>query len=403
MLKKKICIVTQSHLSHNPRVYKEAKALWSSGYDVTIINSTYDRRLLDMDMDLVKDTGIKIISIASLEKSSTSSFIFRIIRKLGVFFVSKLNIQTPLAIGYGHWKYKSAALKEDACLYIGHQEIGLFCGLQLIKSGRAVAFDFEDWYSEDLLAEARKYRPIHLLQKLEEQGLTMGLFSITTSKSMAVSLGKRYKAEKLPTPIYNTFDYEENLFKQKKTFEKPIKLFWFSQTIGPGRGLESFIKLMNRINIRLEIHLLGNINDNYRDFLTKLVNPTYQIVFHPLVHYNELQEKISEFDIGLALELTEPLSRDLTVTNKFFQYVLSGLPVIATNTSGQKELLRENSFGFLIEEIESASTAKALENWLKDIDSLQTARSNAMKFAQKYSWQKESLKLIQLIKSNEPL
>ena len=56
------------------------------------------------------------------------------------------------------------------------------------EEGKKVAFDIEDWYSHDLLPEARASRPLALLRKLEKKALCNGVFSITTSESATVNL-----------------------------------------------------------------------------------------------------------------------------------------------------------------------------------------------------------------------
>ncbi len=59
---------------------------------------------------------------------------------------------------------------------------------------------------------------------------------------------------------------------------------------------------------------------------------------HPLIPANELLSRVAEHDIGLALELRQPDSRNLTVTYKFLHYLLAGLAVVASDTAGQSEV-----------------------------------------------------------------
>ena len=41
IVKQRICLVTSGHLSTNPRLVKEADALFSAGYEVSIISSRF--------------------------------------------------------------------------------------------------------------------------------------------------------------------------------------------------------------------------------------------------------------------------------------------------------------------------------------------------------------------------
>ncbi|HVV55289.1 MAG TPA: glycosyltransferase, partial [Mucilaginibacter sp.] len=373
---KHICIVTQSHLCRNPRVVKEAKALAQAGYRVTILNSSYDKSLSDLDRNMIHGYDIRLIPVVSLEIHNAASFKYRIIKKAGDFLVRNFKMQTPLALGYGSLRYKKAAMAQNADLYICHQELGLYCGVQLLKLRKVTAFDFEDWYSEDLLEEARRRRPLKLLQQLEKIALQKGAFCTTTSASMAAGLAKRYRSP-VPEIVYNSFAADDDLLSVPKSFEPPLKLFWFSQTIGPGRGLEQFLQFSGQINTQIEIHLLGQADEKYSKLLSAVQN-RHKVVFHPLVPPDKLAERIAGFDIGLALEETRPASRDLTITNKFFQYIDSGLPVIATATLGQKEIFDVMEPGFLIDDYDSPDLATRLENWLKDSDAIKNKRENAV-------------------------
>src|SRR5207244_12822049 len=63
-----------------------------------------------------------------------------------------------------------------------------------------------------------------------------------------------------------------------------------------------------------------------------------RICVHPLVTNDQLLPRIAEHDIGFAGETTLCRSRDLTITNKILHYLLGGLAVVASDTSGQREV-----------------------------------------------------------------
>lgn len=350
-----------------------------------------------MDLDLIRGfPAIHLQSVSDLTKNNLGAFIDRAFFKLGCSLVKYLKLENSLALGYGSYKYlkKSKIIKAD--LYICHQELATFIGVKLIKAGRRVVFDFEDWYSADLLPSARNARPISLLQKMESLALNYGSLSITTSQALAGKLAVQYSCKK-PEVIYNVFPFEAELNERKKAFSNPLKLFWFSQTIGRGRGLEEFIFILQSIHNPLELHLLGNIDAEYKNCLSGLIGSRHGLFFHQTVPETELAAKIAGFDIGLAIELMAPPSRNYTVTNKFFQYLQSGLPVIATETEGQKEVFNKFKPGFMLPQKPNATQVKALAAWLNDPSALQEAAKVAKAAALVYSWENESKKLLRLI------
>ena len=64
---------------------------------------------------------------------------------------------------------------------------------------------------------------------------------------------------------------------------RPLKLYWFSQTIGPGRGIEHAIRGAGAAAIETELRLRGRIDGSYREGLESLarqVAPKLKLTIH---------------------------------------------------------------------------------------------------------------------------
>jgi len=396
-LPKRICIITQSHLCRNPRVLKEAVTLATAGYDVHILTNIISADLYRQDLLAIGAfPGIKLQAISNLSASNLNSFTDKFLSKIGRLLLRNFKIENSLALGYGAARYYNKAKAVKADLYICHQELATYIGTRLLNKGYKVAFDFEDWYSEDLLPQARAERPISLLRQIEAIALNKGTYCITTSNALAYQLAQVYLCPQ-PKVIYNVFPSPGSVHHKIKEFGKPLKLFWFSQTIGPGRGLEQFMNVLSMLRTPLELHLLGNITAGYRAILTSLMPAQHHLYFHSLVGENQLAAKIAGFDIGLALELDTPPSRNYTITNKFFQYIQSGLPVIASETAGQHEAFDKFKPGFKLSQQPSPEQIGELDSWLSNPGELQLAQQQAIEAAAFYNWENESKKLLQLV------
>ena len=214
-MKKSICIISQSHLSKNPRVLKEAIAFEALGYQVDIVNSVFSEKLQIQDLKLIEGLNIKVHPISDLRTKNFLSFYDKLVRKISTYLISKFRLENILSLGYGISRYIKYCKKLNAHLYIGHQEVGLYVGVQLLKRKHNVAFDFEDWYAEDLLPKDRKSRPIRLLEALEHYALKHASVSLTTSKTLAKALSARY-AVNAPKVIYNVFENEEITFRERE-------------------------------------------------------------------------------------------------------------------------------------------------------------------------------------------
>lgn len=404
---KKICILTQSHLCRNPRVVKEANTLANAGFQVTILTTFTYPDLLAEDLKLIDTDKIAfkgIINMIPGEASNWYRLKQRLVRRVAGEMIGRFKWENVYTLGYDYRKNLKAAIAEKADLYTCHQEMSTVIGGKLIKRGCKVAFDFEDWYSHDLLPEANRTRPLKLLEKYEKLGLQKGVLSYTTSESMANAFAT-FAGVEPPKVLHNVFplaerDLLDNQIKDRVDLSMP-SIHWYSQTIGPGRGLESLVTSLKYVNVPVELHLRGNLFGNFRDELTSIFpsDKGHKLYFHALVPHKELLSRIAEHDIGLATEEYTPDSRNLTITNKILQYLLGGIAVIASDTAGQKEVAREAPDAvFLFNKNEPGSFTRTLNHLIENRDVLENAKKSALEIAsEKFCWEKQEKWLVDWI------
>jgi glycosyltransferase involved in cell wall biosynthesis len=175
-----------------------------------------------------------------------------------------------------------------------------------------------------------------MIEALEREVASVSRYRVTTSAALSVALQQAYRCEPIEV-VYNSFQTVENDGAERA--EGPVRLHWFSQTIGPGRGLETLFQALQSLDPEgMELHLRGRLFV-YENWLNEVIPPKWRgrVFIHPVVHPDDLGKSVAVYDVGLALEESTVLSRDLTITNKIFQYVNAGLAVIATDTTGQRE------------------------------------------------------------------
>lgn len=404
---KKICILTQSHLCRNPRVVKEANTLSKAGFDVTILTTFTFADLLEEDLKLIDTSKINYKGVVNMipgESSKLYNLKNRLERRVAGELIGRFGMENIRALGYDYNRNLKAAIDEKADLYTCHQEMSTVIGCKLIERGFKVAFDFEDWYSHDLLPDANKTRPIKLLEKYEKFALNKGVLNYTTSKSMARAFAEFANSDE-PKVLHNVFPWaERNLMDGQLKDRKNLNItsiHWYSQTLGAGRGIEFIVESLKFVDKPVELHLRGNVSEDFKNEL-KAIFPfqmEHELFFHTLVPHLELLSRIAEHDIGLATEKSSPPSRDLTITNKILQYLLGGISVVASNTSGQKEIVEEAPDSvFLFENENKKDFAKAINHLIKNKETLKKAKDNALKLAkEKFSWEKQETLLVDWI------
>lgn len=395
----KILILTSAHLCRNPRVVKEATTLGAAGYDVTVMSVSAQTRFERMDRELMRGLPFKRVTIdyaAGTIRARLADFFQRGATWLTRRLCRELEIETAQTLGPASALLRFARTF-PADLTIVHTEIPIWAAQYLIRDGRRVAVDVEDWYSEDLLYADRQSRPIRLLRHAEKAALRQAAYSSATAQSMADALTATYRCPP-PIVIRNSFPLQpRSRFDAPATTGAP-SFIWFSQTIGPGRGLELFFAAWARTTQPSKVYLLGDERPGYRQKLLGRLPPARRADLHfiPLVTPEQLPDKLAEFDIGLALEPRWPLNRNITITNKILQYMNAGLAVIATDTAGQKEVMSAApDCGLLITAHETSDYAQKLDGLLGDHVRLRAAQAAARAAAEReFCWERETPRLL---------
>ena len=110
-----------------------------------------------------------------------------------------------------------------------------------------------------------------------------------------------------------------------------------------------------------------------------------------------LHKELSNYDVGLALEISEAdLNKQLALSNKIFAYLQAGLFVVATNTQAQEQLLQQlQGHGLVSRQTEEDMRKNLIFVW----DHLARIREEkAKRFENAFSlaYEREGLKLLNL-------
>ena len=402
---KNIVLLTGNSLRSNPRVVKEASVLTEDGYEVIVHGAWSSEQGAETDSSLAGRGGYSFVPL--LPPDTLEGKLHRLVQRAARKFMpwSKWSFGLmPLVL-----EREAKRLKPN--LVIAHSEPALFAALALHSRGTKVGVDMEDWFSEDLPPEARRGRPIHLLREAEKRLLGCAAHATCTTEAMADALVAEYGCPR-PGRIYNVFPAPvipdpvplvDRSPAAKSLGGTPSRgtslrsIHWFSQTLGPGRGLEDLFSAASGIDGDFEIHLRGS-RGGYTAWLESVVPEALRsrVFIHELVSNEELPQRIAEHDIGFAGEATSIRSRNLTATNKIFQYLQSGLSVVASDTAGQQEVAaRARGAVRLYRSGSRTELQQALREWLESPEKLAAAKAAAREAAAaEFHWEKEKTRFL---------
>jgi len=375
---------------------KAASALARHGLSVEVLGAWSDPALKARDQELLPAMPFKFTPVADLTVSKASQMRQRLRKKAGHVAHQFVKLDNRWQLGACYPELRAAASKRQADLYIAHSEQAMAAAVDLLGEGRRVGVDMEDWFSEDLSPDARRHRPLQLLRCLERELLSNGTYASCTSSAMSTALAEENDCRP-PSVVYNAFAWAERRRldgerKDRRDGSRP-SIHWYSQTLGPGRGLEDLVAALPLLKGEAEIHLRGQPAAGFSEWLRARTPVDWKgrIFLHGLVSNGELLSRVAEHDIGFAGEVDDCRSRDLTVTNKLLHYLLAGLAVVASDTAGQREVAGQAPGAvFLYRSGNFAELAERLTLLLESPETLVQAKAAALSAAERtFCWERQ--------------
>jgi glycosyltransferase involved in cell wall biosynthesis len=396
----RILIITNGPLCRNPRPLKEAETLGRAGHDVTVLTVRNHEPSEATDVEILRTAPFRRETVDMLPGRGGPAVWGRRLRlRLARTLATRLGWPLMEAMGPAG-ALLSHARRLPGDLTIVHNEVAHWVGTRLLAEGRRVAADMEDWHSEDLLPEERAGRPLARIRATERALLHRAAYVSTTSHALAAALQARHGGAR-PLVISNSFPLQSD--PRRGPPGDPPAFFWFSQTLGPGRGLGQFLAAWRLTREPSRLVLLGQSRAGFGEELRARLPPERreQMELRPLVPPAELATIIARHDLGLALEQPFIPNRDLTITNKILQYLNAGLAVVASDTAGQREVLAgAPEAGLLVELHETTQLARQLDRLLADRATLAARQRAARKLAEdQYCWEREAPRLLNAVET----
>lgn len=402
---KKIVLVTSGQPSANPRLVKEVTALIEAGCQLTVIYCPLSPWADGYDQELFrKYPQIKWVAVGV--HPLRSKFLYLLVRlrkKIYTYLFSCMKGNTKIALRafvfYGT-ELMSAACREKAALYIGHNLGALPAVVMAAKKHNAKAgFDFEDYHRGEDQPGSLHQRLVSLLENKYVPDLN---YATAASPLIAKAYQEHFEKPRIQT-LLNVFPNSYAVPGLTSLTPKPLKLFWFSQYIGKGRGLEQVLAAMGKLGADdIQLSLLGNCTDEMRQYFqdkARLVGLSEeQLQFLPPVPEKEIVTLAAQHHIGLAVEIPHNRNRDLCLTNKIFMYLLAGNAIIFTNTVAQEAFFaRHPHIGSVFSEGNIDALAGVLQNYLYHPDILHQQRAASLALGKTLNWEQEQKKFLDIV------
>ena len=402
---KKIVLISTGQPSTNPRIVKEADVLQAAGFEVTLLYCHFINWATEADKNLLKDVAwkYKMTGGSPFQNKVLYAFTrlrFRLARLINNYFGNKMLV-AERAQARAYDELLKAAKKIKADWYIGHNlgALSIVVKAATLNGGKA-GFDFEDYHRGEN-NEATKEESDRIIY-LENKYVTQLDYISAASPLIAEKIGEHFPLQKNNIiTLLNCFPLtQQPAFREKDITDRCLKLFWFSQTIGINRGLELLIEAITALNDPdIHLTLAGRCNEDMLNYIKTHANDMFDnIHFAGIVQPELLPAFASQYDVGIAIELSVPTNRNICLTNKIFTYLLAGNAIILTETAMQLAFNNRYHVGESIMVNKRNELIQKIELY-KDINILNTQKIFNYKLAQDHlNWEEESKKLLAVIK-----
>lgn len=398
---RKIVIIALGQISTNPRLLKEA--LWFSerGFKVHVLYCFWSKWGYSADKKIIaKNPSIiwKEIGGNPFTKRLVyfyTRFRFKLFRLVGTQFPSSLFwAERSLSRCFKELYKTGSAI--DASLYIAHNLGALpIVGKIALLFNKPFVFDAEDFHRGQSDSGSLLFTQSTLIENYWMPKATL----VTAASPFIANAYKSLIG--IDSLVINNIFSTKYITEIRPISSQKMKLFWFSQTVGMGRGLEEILLALKRLSIdSYSITIMGDLSSKMEKYLRGITIENNEIKvdlnFISPVEPDRIFELASAFDIGLAIEPVINENNDLIYTNKLFTYLLSGNAILFTSTTAQEYFFNQHpNVGWIY----PSGDIDRLELVLKQIKNnpleLFSRKQNAQQLAkQVYNWEIEQIKLM---------
>ncbi|MBC2726055.1 glycosyltransferase [Desulfosporosinus sp.] len=370
---KRVVLLTAMDPYRDIRAVKIANSLYDEGYDVSLVAGFADKEFVRETNFSIFDYNIPYNTRASIIKKIIWKFRFFLssinkVRRIDPHIVHACNIDMLLlAYLYG---FKNKKIIYDSYEICAH------------KSGVAS----ESKTLSKLIENTEKF----LIKKID--------YMICVSNSARKYFIDKYGVKNIQTITNVPKVKNHKIFGPTNIPRCVLYLGNFSVN----RGIEELILAGRYIDpLVAKIHLQGYgaykeeylniIQDNNLGRIVHLIPPIM-----PDAVIDEISEKA---DIGVVLTKPTSINHQLTVSNKIFDYINAGLPVIMSNVEEHKYINEKYNIGIILDDITPKNISDAIMKLSSKNDLYSFFSKNCLDAAKSLNWNREELKLLNIYNS----
>lgn len=166
----------------------------------------------------------------------------------------------------------------------------------------------------------------------------------------------------------------------------------YQGAVNQGRCFETLIPAMQSVNAPLWICGEGSFFEQTKQLIQQYKLED-KVLLKGMVAPDQLVHITQKAAIGLTLFSLEGLNQYQSLGNRFFDYMMAGIPQLCVNYPEYQKINATHGFAHMIDEPDGISIARELNKMLSDRVLYKELQQNALKARSVLNWEQEELKL----------
>ncbi len=384
----KVCMHVLGIVRTDQRVLRDATALQEAGFAVSIV---------DVEEEHTRPAQEDFHGICLQHVLMPGSFFSTRFDRWSFIRAGQLLIHSTLRL-----------IQAPADIYHAHDVSALpACYIAALIRRKPLIFDAHELpLSERPLSEmSRNRQRLHkLLAVLFVNMLRRCAGVITVSPPMVEEMQQRYHIQEITLirnlPPYRVVPKNDRL-RQALGLGPGVRVALYQGNLQPDRNLDLLIRAAPFLAPDIVIVMMGKDMKSTRAQLEALIaseGVSDRVKILPPAPYEELLDWTASADLGLIVYSPDYSGNvQMMLPNKFFEYLMAGLPVLASQLDATAEVIKTYDVGQVISSLDPADIAAAISGMLADRVALDRMHRHALEAARhEFCWEKEREQLLRL-------
>ncbi len=271
------------------------------------------------------------------------------------------------------------------------------------ERGIPLVYDSHELYYEQKAFSGKQKK---IMRRVESELMPRCALSFTVNDSIAGKMAERYGIDK-PRVLLNVIDPPEgydpskryDLLREHFGLSEDTLVLLFQGGLLENRNLMNLGRAMchvQRDNAVLVFMGNGPVKRRLMSMAMRY-GVTDRVLFKQAVPQSQLLAWTSSADLGLIPYPAVDLNTYYCTPNKLFEYIQSGLPMLANDLPELNRYVGETGFGRNVDMSSPRAIASAIDQILNDPDFVDRARRTVMDRQAEFSWQASKSAYIEVV------